>query len=400
MKVKNVMFAGFAAAILSGVCGAASAAEYNLVTEGYVTSKLAGKEDKGTSYTKAETDDLLDDKVSKETYAEYLETQAATDKKQTEDIASNLSKINALDEASGGNITGIVTRLEALEGSGEGSVAQKISTALNDYSTTAEANTLYAPADLSQTVTGLSQTVAGKADTTTVNALSDKVTTLENAGYQTAGDVNTLISQAEIAQSQVAGLGAALDAKASATTVNTLSDKVTTLETAGYQTAGDVSGAIATATADMLTKTVAEATYQPAGDYVETSTLTEYQGTVTNALAGKQDTISDLDAIRSGAAKGATAMQSIGDGTVTKTMLAEGVQASLNAADSAVQPEILDSYVTKTALEQAGYATTGEMETALDGKLNVMENAGTYLVKRAENGDISYVSVEIVGATE
>ena len=46
-------------------------------------------------------------------------------------------------------------------------------------------------------------------------------------------------------------------------------------------------------------------------------------------------------------------------------------------------------------------ANTADVNTALAGKLDdTMTAAGTYLVKRAENGDISYVSVEIVGAAE
>ena len=44
MKVKNIMFSGFAAAVLAGVCGAAEAADYTLASQGYVTKQLEGKQ--------------------------------------------------------------------------------------------------------------------------------------------------------------------------------------------------------------------------------------------------------------------------------------------------------------------------------------------------------------------
>ena len=56
-----------------------------------------------------------------------------------------------------------------------------------------------------------------------------------------------------------------------------------------------------------------------------------------NALDAKQDTISDLQTIRDGAAAGATAYQKPGTG-IPKTDLASGVQTSLGLADSALQP--------------------------------------------------------------
>ena len=59
-------------------------------------------------------------------------------------------------------------------------------------------------------------------------------------------------------------------------------------------------------------------------------------GGIYNALSGKEDTISDLSTIRSGAAAGATAYQLPSAG-IPKTDLASGVQDSLDAADTAYQ---------------------------------------------------------------
>ena len=76
----------------------------------------------------------------------------------------------------------------------------------------------------------------------------------------------------------------------------------------------------------------------------------------------KQDTISDLETIRSGAAKGATALQSYTEkytGTyskpstgIPKTDLASTVQTSLDRADTALQ-SVPDTYATKTNLAEA-----------------------------------------------
>ena len=44
MKVKNIMFSGFAAAVLAGACGAADAATYTLASKDYVTNQLKTKE--------------------------------------------------------------------------------------------------------------------------------------------------------------------------------------------------------------------------------------------------------------------------------------------------------------------------------------------------------------------
>ncbi len=367
MKVKNVMFAGFAAAILSGVCGAASAADYNLVTEGYVTSKLAGKEDKGTSYTKTETDDLLNAKVSTETYAQYIEDQADVDAAQNANIKSNTDAINLLGGGEGGEgvatLMQDITALKKAVNDADGAVATKIAEAVADKAAASDVTALEG------TVSGLSATVANKADTSAVNTLSEKVTALEDAGYQnetqvkntiegygyqTEAQVEAEIAGATIAESQVSGLTQALAAKANASEVETaLAGKAAVGASYTKEEADQLLGAKANTT-DL-------------DDYVETSTFEAYQGTVTNALADKQDELTEaqLLAVNSGI-------------DATKV-----VQIQTNADNIALK------------------ANTADVNTALAGKLDdTMTAAGTYLVKRAENGDISYVSVEIVGATE
>ena len=68
-------------------------------------------------------------------------------------------------------------------------------------------------------------------------------------------------------------------------------------------------------------------------DYTTTADLT-------TLLSGKQDTISDLSTIRSGAQAGATAYQKPAGG-IPKSDLAQGVKDSLDLADSAIQEDTL-----------------------------------------------------------
>ena len=48
MKVKNLMFSGFAAAMFAGVMGSADAATYNLASKSYVDTEVAKRQAKLT----------------------------------------------------------------------------------------------------------------------------------------------------------------------------------------------------------------------------------------------------------------------------------------------------------------------------------------------------------------
>ena len=69
---------------------------------------------------------------------------------------------------------------------------------------------------------------------------------------------------------------------------------------------------------------------------------------VSSSILGKQDAISDLDTIRLGASKGATAYQKPGSG-IPKSDLEQSVRSSLDRADSALQThQSLENYYTKS----------------------------------------------------
>lgn len=95
-------------------------------------------------------------------------------------------------------------------------------------------------------------------------------------------------------------------------------------------------------------------------DYTSTAALTLL-------LAGKQDTISDLSTIRSGAAAGATAYQKP-QGGIPKTDLAQDVKDSLDKADSALQEDTLYVKVNNNGHE---YVDLGLPSGTLWAKCNV-----------------------------
>ena len=314
MKVKNIMFAGFASAILSGICGAASAADYNLVTQGYVTDQLAGK-------------------VSTDTYAAYIEDQADVDEAQDAKIQANTDAIDGLSGIDGSGFATMqqdITALKTAVNDEDGAVAQKISTALTGYATEG-----YVTEEL--------ENYALKSELPTVPT---NVSAFNNdAGYLTTATAGELYD--------AAGAAAAVDAKLSnyATTeaMNTaLQGKQATIDNLDTIIAGAAAGATAV---------------QPGAleSYVTTQDLTDAGYATTEAmnaaLQGKQATIDNLDTIIAGAAAGATAVQ---PGTLETTL--------------------------------AGYQAAGDYLT------DTMEAKGTYLVKRADDGSISYVSVDVIGA--
>ena len=97
-------------------------------------------------------------------------------------------------------------------------------------------------------------------------------------------------------------------------------------------------------------------------DVVDASLLDYITDYVSKQLSGKQDTISDLATIRSGAAAGATAYQKPSTG-IPKTDLASGVQTSLGKADTAFQKP--SGGIPASDLSTAVQTSLGKADTAV-----------------------------------
>ena len=111
------------------------------------------------------------------------------------------------------------------------------------------------------------------------------------------------------------------------------------------------------------------------GTYDSTATYTA--GTVGAAIKGKQDTISDLATIRSGAAAGATAVQSVAQGSTNGTIAVDGTDVAVKGLGSA-------AYTASTAYATSAQGTKADNAADKDlsnlsatGKANVSA-VGTY----------------------
>ena len=400
MKVKNVVFSGFAAAVLAGVCGAAEAADYTLASQGYVTKQLEGKQNVLTAGdgiaiegdTISAVSGLQDESgnpVSVETALSEVVTSVATVEDKLGELPEGKTVAEALSEKQATLENAAV--LETITSDDVASIGTTAS-AVESLSGTVGTitNAQGAASTVAAEITALRSGIAGAdaaasdAATAAAGAQAD-VDALESVVSQNTASIANkldksvydqhLIDQAAKDDAQDALIDSMSGITGDGGSLSQLQETVTKLD-------GDVnvSGSVANQIAAAITAEEgrADAAYAPASltgtveglattvagkadtsaldNYVETATFTEYQGTVTTSLSGKQDKITDLDTIRSDAAAGATA----------------------------VQPEAL----TETLKD---YQAAGNYLT------DTMTTKGTYLVKRAEDGTVSYVSVDVIG---
>ncbi len=108
---------------------------------------------------------------------------------------------------------------------------------------------------------------------------------------------------------------------------------------------------------------------------------------LTSALGGKQDVISDLNTIRSGASAGATAYQKP-TGGIPKSDLASAVQSSLGKADSALQQhQSLDGYVNGI--------TTDSTTSFADSSTIVVGKSGKNILTRTASALFTYIKSKL-----
>ena len=150
-------------------------------------------------------------------------------------------------------------------------------------------------------------------------------------------------------KSDVEAVEKEVEMKADKSVVDTLSAKVDAIKVPsleGYATKSyvddkvdgkfDVTGSANKALADA--KADAAEKYQVKGDYITKEELSGKGYATTAQVDTKQDSISDLDVIRSGAAAGATALQEIPEEYVKETELAEKGYLTKDAADLLYAP--------------------------------------------------------------
>lgn len=134
---------------------------------------------------------------------------------------------------------------------------------------------------------------------------------------------------------------------------------------------------------------------------------------LTQELAGKQDTINDLAAIRSGAQAGATAYQKPATG-IPATDLASDVQSDIAAIDGieAVIPEqasssnkladkdfVNSSIATATATYRGSYNLVADLSLTISATHAQIATALATAIQTADNNDYCYVQIPVADAT-
>ncbi|MBO5740082.1 MAG: hypothetical protein J6R52_03380 [Alphaproteobacteria bacterium] len=309
MKVKNIMFSGFAAAVFATVCGAAVAADVSLISKDYADAKLQAKLTEGQGINIAEQADgtttisadvdlsTLATKESVEALGNKLGTlqneqgesitvQAALAGKQdtltTEQQAAIDSGIDSEAVAqittNKNNISGLTTRMteaesdiqantEAINTLSGGNGSEGVASLMQDVKdNTADIAKLNADA---QTEGSVAKSIADAL----ANGNYVDETELTQKGYQTAGDVETAINnlnlggnyQAKLDDTQMKAVNSGVDSdKVAAIATNTqaiadnaaeIAKKVSVVTTAGtYLVNFDATGAVSYAPIKILDK--------------------------------------------------------------------------------------------------------------------------------------------------
>ena len=198
MKIKNIAFSGFAAMIFAGLCGAADAVSYNLASKSYVDEQLESK---------ANLIDLteLQDTVGKKATQEDLINVATQVNQNTIDIATLMGREHLTADDLTLLRNELQAKINALHESGDYATAASLQ-AVSESLATLEGN-VYTKDEVDEQIakvtTGGDINLEGYAKTSELDALellvndnTSEISELKAAGYQTAGDVSTAISTA------------------------------------------------------------------------------------------------------------------------------------------------------------------------------------------------------------
>lgn len=229
MKVKNVVFSGFAAAMLAGACGAADAATVNLASKSYVDDALANK---------ANLIDLqtLETTVGQKATIESLQGVASQVNTNTTDIANLKSgKQDVLTAGNNIDITdGVISAKDVITTTAMTTIQESINKAIEDGDkVSADALAL-----LKADVEGLK---GSTATSETMAALTARVKAIEDAPYaseQYVTDAIAAVNTALASYAKTEDVNTALNLKANQTALEQAITDLTALIN-GKQAAGE-----------------------------------------------------------------------------------------------------------------------------------------------------------------
>lgn len=337
MKVKNIMFSGFAAAVFATVCGAAFAADVSLISKDYADAKLQAKLTEGQGINIAEQADGTTT-ISTDVDLTNLATksEATYQGEGYVSVDDNKITVTADGEVAEGN-TGLVT----------GGTVHAITSALDTRLDTAEGKIeeIDAVVDTLQGVDGGDEGIV------------TKVTNLET----TVGDADSGLVK------QVATNTANIALKANS--------------------------------ADVYTKDEVNAALEGKQDELTAANVVSGSQNVQVGFENGVYTISATDnnteygigtATTEGLTKLYTATGEAQDGTMTQAAIKVALDGKL-ATDGTAAMATADA-------NGANIADTYATKAVVAGKLSSIKTAGSYLVNFGADGNVSYAPIQILGS--
>ena len=393
MKIKNIMFSGFAAAIFAGVCGAASAATtYELTSKSYVDNKFTAEATRSDAYAdQAEADAI----AAAKSYADGLaKNYDAAGSATAAQAAAEATAAAALTEYKTANDAAVKENKDAI-------------TAMDAAYKTADTEVLAgAKKYTDDEIAELNQSLSGTS--TNLGALTERVTTAE-------GEIDALQAADTTIRGEFADADAQVlaDAKADATTkanaAQAAAEATAAEALAGYKTTNDAAvkeNKDAIAALDTAYKTADTAMAEDIADLVTADQT--LQGNI-EAEAGAREAADTAISNKIGTvAEGKTVVGMIADAQTAATYDDTAVRGLISAeaterenADTAMAEDIAD-LVAADATIRSEFA---DADTALEEAINaehfvsangILTTKGGYLVISDGAGNVSLNQVAVV----
>ena len=377
MKVKNIMFSGFAAAVLAGACGAADAATYTLASKDYVTNQLATKQNKLTA---GEGIDIKDDTISADLSTATVQGADGTQVPVSTALTGLTQSVTAVEDKLG-DLPENTTVADALGGKQDALSNASVLESITQDTVDSIGETAGAVADLEATVGEVAEgkTVVQMIEEATYDdtELAGRVTGLETevgdvpeAGWQigttTAKNIVSAVEALRVKTENVAtteGLGQ-IESK-----IATLDGDVSTEGSVKYQV-----NAALEAAKQYANENDADTIYDGIGSAAAVqNALDTYKQTVSTELAGKQATIENLATIESGAAAGASALQPGAD--ISKLNNDSGYQTAAQV-EATIEA---GNYLSDTMTEDGSYLVTKKGDAVSYASVSVIDGQGNVM---------------------
>lgn len=407
MKIKNIMFSGFAAALFAGVCGAANAAAVELVSKPYADTNLQAKLTAGENIA-------IDQNTNTISATGLVTTTKLTEVQESLQNAIN-GKQEAGQYAAAQDLEDLKDIVDNLKGDSSETVpalAERVRVIENNYATDEEMlgqiNEVKELFKNYYNKTEVDNLLNAKATTADLNALGTRVGTAEGKITAAEGKITTLEG------------AVATKAEADSVYSKTAADaKFATQEFVGELPQGTTAENIVSFVEEKTANIVDNTEFEALDTRVETAEgeIDDLQAATAN-LSDFVDseeikaysTTEQMNAAIEAAAYDDTALA----GRVTQNesdIATNAGNISTNAGNISTNAQAIEALQdagyqdvegVKATVETYGYQTESQVETAIStataGMVTGTKTAGSYLVNFDDSGNASYAPVTILNA--